>query len=147
MHCIVSIAVAVLIVLARPLAAQEVAAEAVRPAVQSKGVLVLDVEPTADDSAKRLAVNIHPNGSARAMSGAVDVAGFHQIDSGQWGDVDWKVNGSQVTGTVRNRDGSVEGTFEGTITATGMSGKLTHVDGRTGLWSWNGPPPAQPNVE
>src|SRR4030095_6253667 len=39
-------------------------------------------------------------------------------------------------------DGSVEGTFEGTLTATGMSGKLTHVDGRTGLWSWEGPPPA-----
>lgn len=127
--------------------AQETAGRTGAAETDRKGVLVLDVQPTADESAKRLAVNVHPNGSAQALSGNVDVAGFPQIDGGHWGDVDWKVNGSQVTGTVRNSDGSVEGTFEGTITATGMSGKLTHVDGRTGLWSWNGPPPAQPNVE
>jgi hypothetical protein len=76
------------------------------------------------------------------VSGAADVVGFPIIDSGQWGDVDWKVNGTQVTGTVKNEKGEVEGTFDGTLTATGVSGKFTHVDGRVGLWSWDGPPPA-----
>lgn len=123
-----------------PTAGQDAAPTLPQPS--NTGVLVLNAQPGGDEATKRLEVNVHRDGGAQAMTGTVDVAGFPQIDGGQWGDVDWNVNGSQVTGTVRNRDGSVVGTFAGTVTATGMSGTVTHADGRTGLWSWAGPPPA-----
>lgn len=106
----------------------------------AKGTLSVAVQSTEAESAKQLSVNVARD-SADAANGTADVVGFPMIQNGQWGDIDWKVNGSQVVGIVKNRDGTTEGTFEGTVTATGVSGKFTHVDGRVGLWSWNGPPP------
>jgi hypothetical protein len=76
---------------------------------------MLGVESALDASSKRLNVNVHPSGKA-TVSGGADVVGFPIIDSGQWGDVNWTVNGAQVTGTVRNRSGEVEGMFDGTTT-------------------------------
>ena len=117
------------------------------PEAAGKGGLAVDVRSAGTDTAKHVTVNIRRDGSAESGSGAADVVGFPIIDSGQWGDADWKVNGSQVTGTVKNEKGEVEGTFDGTITATGVSGKFTHVDGRVGLWSWDGPLPSGRRIE
>lgn len=104
-----------------------------------KGTLGLGIRSPSAESAKQLSVNIDRGRAVTAGVGTI--VGFPMIQSGQWGDIDWKMNGAQVIGTVKNRDGATEGTFEGTLTATGVSGKFTHVDGRVGLWSWNGPPP------
>jgi hypothetical protein len=131
----------ILLLLVRSAPAQDTASEIAAPVASETGTLMLGVESALDASSKRLNVNVHPSGKA-TVSGGADVVGFPIIDSGQWGDVNWTVNGAQVTGTVRNRSGEVEGMFDGTITATGVSGKFTHVDGRVGLWSWDGPPPA-----
>jgi hypothetical protein len=126
---------------ARPVVAQDGVAAVAQAEVASKGALLVDVQPGSDESAKRLAVNVHPGGAAQGVSGAADVVGFPIIRGGSWGDVDWKVDGSRITGTLKTKEGSIEGTFDGTISATGVSGKFTHVDGRVGLWSWDGPPP------
>lgn len=106
-----------------------------------KGTLAVGVQSTAVESTKQLSVNVARDSAVTAAEGTADVVGFPMIQNGQWGDIDWKVNGTQIIGTVKSRDGTTEGTFEGTVTATGVSGKFTHVDGRVGLWSWNGPPP------
>lgn len=111
-----------------------------------KGTLTLGVQGNAaGESTKQVSVNVSPKEGGPSAVGNADVVGFPVIQNGQWADTDWKVNGSQITGTVKNRDGTTEGTFEGTLTATGVSGKFTHVDGRVGLWSWSGPPPGSSN--
>lgn len=127
-------------ILAFPVAAQEAMTSQLE--APGKGGVVLDVQPTASESAKHLAVAVEPDGQRPAVTGAVDVVGFPFIENGAWSDVDWEVNGSQITGTLKRKNGAVEGTFDGTITTTGVSGKFTHVDGRVGLWSWDGPSPA-----
>jgi hypothetical protein len=93
-----------------------------------------------------MAVALHPNGESKGKgaSGSVDVVGFPSIEGGAWGDVAWQVDGSSVTGKLLGKDGQLLGHFEGTMSATGVSGKFTHADGRVGLWSWDGPPPAGP---
>jgi hypothetical protein len=136
--------VALLLGLSPSLRAQE--SEVSEPLVADrtgKGALTLNATGSGEDSRKRLDVNIGRNDGDEPVTGVADVIGFPLIDSGPWGDVDWKVSGSTVTGVVRDRDGEVEGTFEGTMTPTGVSGKFTHRDGRVGLWSWEGPLPSK----
>jgi hypothetical protein len=132
---------AVVLVFGSALGAQEVSADAETAKLENKGALTLGVQDSAGESSKRLQVSVQRDG--KTVSGSADIVGFPLIDSGPWGDVDWKVSGSAVTGVVRTRSGEVEGTFEGTMTPTGVSGKFTHRDGRLGLWSWDGPPPAK----
>ena len=103
------------------------------------GALALGVADSSGESSEEVQVSVQSDGAP--VSGSADVVGFPIIHGGQWGDIDWKVSGSTVTGIVRTSDGQVEGTYEGTITPTGVSGTFTHSDGRVGLWSWNGPPP------
>jgi hypothetical protein len=119
--------------------AQDVAATVAASAPRTGG-LTMDVQGGAELSAKQVGISVQPGGQA-AVSGVADVIGFPFIQNGPWADVDWKVDGSQISGVLKRKDGKVEGTFEGTITATGVSGKFTHSDGRVGLWSWDGPPP------
>jgi hypothetical protein len=130
---------AVVLVFGSALGAQEVSADAETAKLENKGALTLGVQDSAGESSKRLEVSVQRDG--KTVSGSADIVGFPLIDSGPWGDVDWEVSGSTVTGVVRARDGEVEGTFEGTMTPTGVSGKFTHRDGRVGLWSWDGPLP------
>jgi hypothetical protein len=104
--------------------------------------LALTVQSQSTDEVKRVAVTVPPKGSQQTVSGSADVIGFPFIQSTSVSDIDWKVDGSNVTGTITGKSGSVLGSFEGTITATGMGGKFTHVDGRVGLWSWDGPIPS-----
>lgn len=109
--------------------------------VSRTGSLNFSIDNSIPDAmSKSVSVTISPETGA-SVSGVADVIGFPSIDSGSWGNIDWKVDGSSVTGVLSNRDGTVEGVFEGTISPTGVSGKVTHRDGRVGLWSWKGPPP------
>lgn len=105
------------------------------------GEVTLHVQPVAEDGAKRVVVSAASNGSIAGVLGTADVIGFPFMQGAAVGDIDWRVDGSKVSGSITGKDGVVLGNFEGTITATGMSGKFTHVDGRVGLWSWNGPIP------
>jgi hypothetical protein len=141
MNKVVSIAGVLAVVLAfgSALGAQEESVDSAATKLENKGALTLGVQDSAGESSKRLQVSVQRDG--KTVSGSADIVGFPLIDSGPWGDVDWKVSGSAVTGIVRARDGEVEGTFEGTITPSGVSGKFTHRDGRVGLWSWDGPLP------
>lgn len=128
-----------------PLRAQESdAAQPVASEVAGTGSVTLDVQGTTTESGKQVGVSVDPKDGGASAAGNAAVIGFPMIQNGQWADTDWKVDGSRITGTVKNRDGRIEGTFDGTITATGVSGKFTHVDGRVGLWSWDGPPPRSP---
>jgi hypothetical protein len=114
----------------------------VESAELQKRELNLAVQSGSTDDAKHVAVTLPAAGAAPGVSGTADVIGFPFIQSSSISDIDWKVDGSTVTGTITAKSGSRLGSFEGTITATGMSGKFTHVDGRVGLWSWDGPIPS-----
>ena len=89
---------------------------------------------------KSMAVTLHPEQGAR-VDGTADVLGFPNLNSGSWGRMEWKVSGPNVSGTLYRKDGTKEGTFEGRLSRTGLSGKFVHADGRVGMWSWKGPPP------
>lgn len=128
------------LLLAPPVGAQDAPASVPSTATSEAG-LVMDVQGEADSVTKRVGVTVQTDGRGNSVSGAADVIGFPFIENGAWSDVDWSVNGAQVTGIVKRKNGTVEGSFEGTVTATGVSGKFTHSDGRVGLWSWDGPPP------
>lgn len=129
--------IAICLLLAERASAQDAAATAPTPRT---GELTMNVQGEPASSAKQVGVTVQPAGQP-AVSGVADVVGFPFIQNGAWSDTEWKVDGTKVTGTVKRKDGTVEGTFDGTITATGVSGSFTHTDGRVGLWSWDGPPP------
>jgi hypothetical protein len=145
MNKVVWIAAVLVALVVSPLAlgAQEESLDSAAATVTNNGALTLRAQDSAAESTKRLQVNIGGSDGRDPVTGVADIVGFPLIDSGPWGDVDWKVSGSAVTGVVRTRSGEVEGTFEGTMTPTGVSGKFTHRDGRVGLWSWGGPLPAK----
>lgn len=110
---------------------------------QQAGNVPLNVVPSAMDAetgTNAVTVDVNP-GSAKSTVRNVEVSGFPTIQAGDWANIDWKMDGQNVTGTVHNRDGSVEGTFVGTVGASGITGTFTHQDGRVGAWSWNGNPP------
>lgn len=136
--------ITLLTLFALPVSAQDSGATSLT-GLTNRGALVMDVQATAVEAALRAAVSLQPNGQP-SVSGVADVIGFPFIESGTIGDIDWKVDGSQVAGSLTGKDGKTLGTFEGTTTPTGLSGKFTHVDGRVGLWSWNGPAPAVPHA-
>lgn len=140
MGYVVTLTIAMIAALTYGVGAQE-AAPTEPSLAMNKGGLFMGVQGTTDDSAKRVAVTLQVNGQTENVSGAADVVGFPFIENGAWSDIDWRVNGSQIAGTLKRKNGTVEGTFDGTITATGVSGTFTHVDGRVGLWSWDGPLP------
>jgi len=113
-----------------------------RPSVTTRaGELDLSVDNSVPEAwLKSMAVTLYPEQGGR-VDGTADVLGFPSLNSGSWGKMEWKVSGSDVTGTLYKRDGTIEGTFEGRLSRTGLSGKFVHADGRVGMWSWKGPPP------
>jgi len=111
------------------------------PAASRTGAIDLSVENSVPDAwMKSMAITLYPEQGAR-VDGTADVLGFPNLNSGSWGRMDWKVSGSNVTGTLYKTDGTIEGTFDGRLSRTGLSGKFVHADGRVGMWSWKGPPP------
>lgn len=112
-------------------------------AARGAGSLSLKGAPSFEGGVARFNVTVTPRGGGRATQGSADVVGFSQVDAGGAGEVEWSVSGSSVTGTLTTEGGTEVGKFEGTLTRTGVSGMFTHRDGRVGLWSWAGPPPAR----
>ena len=72
--------------------------------------------------------------------------GLEGISGGAIGDIDWRISGSTVTGKLVEH-GKELGIFTGTISSTGVSGQITMHDGRSGLWSWDGPLPSAAPVD
>jgi hypothetical protein len=72
-----------------------------------------------------------PDGKVK--SGPVRIRGIEGF-SGDLGDVDWRVSGSRVTGTM-TKHGSEVATFEGTIGTTEISGTFRTPDGHAGSWT------------
>jgi hypothetical protein len=95
-----------------------------------------------DGTGHRLHITLTSLDKPGATSGTASVVGFPVVLSGSFGDIDWQIDGDTVTGRLEDRGDGSAGTFRGTITQTGVSGTFTSADGRTGLWSWDGPLPA-----
>jgi hypothetical protein len=94
-------------------------------------------------AAKSVVVNLAADGGGNTITGSATVVGFPTILDGSFGLVDWRVDGSTVSGKLIDPSGQEAGTFNGTVTPTGVSGQYTTADGRTGLWSWDGPVPGE----
>jgi hypothetical protein len=99
--------------------------------------------PALAASGARLEVTVTPPGTTRATKGTAEIFGFPIAPVSDRAAVEWRVSGAKVTGRVDDADGAQLGTFEGTLTKTGVSGKFTYRDGRVGLWSWMGKRPRE----
>ena len=73
-----------------------------------------------------------------ALRGRISVAGSPLLDGGN---VEGKILGSTVSGTISDDAGSYIAAFRGTVGKTGMAGTYTDRTGETGSWRWAGPPP------
>jgi hypothetical protein len=134
--------IALLLAAATPLIGEE--SDSIEPGAGDaveKGAVTLGVEAAPEGSGKQVSVSVRDEAGGEAAAGMAEVDGFPFIRGGEWADTEWKVSGSEITGTLRNRQGKVEGTFTGTITADGIRGTFTHAGGRVGAWTWNGAPP------
>jgi hypothetical protein len=75
----------------------------------------------------------------QVINAPVQIKGAEGFTGGDLGDVEWKVAGSTVTGTL-TKNGQQIMTFEGTAGATEMAGTFRTRGGQTG--SWTAPLPA-----
>jgi hypothetical protein len=57
------------------------------------------------------------------------------------GNVEGKIDGRIVTGTISDDQGNQIATFTGIVTENGMSGKYTDRTGEVGEWNWDGAVP------
>jgi hypothetical protein len=57
------------------------------------------------------------------------------------GNVEGKIDGRIVTGTISDDAGNRIATFTGIVTEIGMSGKYTDRTGEVGEWNWDGAVP------
>jgi hypothetical protein len=73
-----------------------------------------------------------------SLRGRISVAGSPLLDGGN---VEGKIRGSAVSGTISDDSGSYIAAFRGTVGKTGMAGTYTDRTGETGSWRWAGPPP------
>lgn len=109
--------------------------------LERRGELALQVQSTSGSGAKRIAADFRSADTAQIVSGTAEIHGFPFIKDVSENDIDWKVDGTAVSGTITGKDGRLLGSFQGTINTSGMTGTFTHVDGRVGQWSWDGPAP------
>jgi hypothetical protein len=60
--------------------------------------------------------------------------------------VDGHVQGNRVSGVIVDDNGTQLGTFSGAVSATGVAGTFTAINGETGDWGWDGqlPTPVPP---
>ena len=65
-----------------------------------------------------------------SLSGVAALAGAN---------VEARLSGRGVVGTLRDDDGRVLATFEGAVGAAGAAGTFVHLGGGTGTWTWDGP--------
>jgi hypothetical protein len=70
------------------------------------------------------------------LRGRIAVSDSPVIPAG--GNVEGRINGETVTGTIVDDAGNQLATFQGTITPGGIQGKYTDKTGEVGEWVWNG---------
>jgi hypothetical protein len=88
-------------------------------------------------AAQRWSLDVQ-RGSDGSLRGHIAVAASPIVSAGN---VEGKIDGERVSGTIADDEGNALVRFEGTLTATGMSGKYTDRTGEVGAWVWDGPPP------
>lgn len=104
----------------------------------------LPSEPGAAD--ERWRVQASAQGST--IEGSVRVAGVPVERPDQLGKVEWELNGSQLSGTIHSPAGNfVIAWFRGTVESDVLQGTFTAINGKSGSWKWEGPPPQRPSSE
>jgi hypothetical protein len=91
---------------------------------------------------RRFNLQFQPDDTAELFTGSLRVTGADGFNGGSLGDAEWELDGPQLTGKVVQR-GMTVATFEGTVGVEETSGTFTTPGGRTGAWTWEGPPPGQ----
>ncbi len=88
----------------------------------------------AHRGAQRWNLDVH-RGDDNAIRGRITVADSPLLSTGN---VEGKIDGRIISGTISDDDGNQIATFSGMISGTGMSGKYTDRTGEVGEWSWDG---------
>ena len=131
---LLSIALLWTVALARTLAAgQEVAAAPAEIHGDGEWKPAGKTQPTA----QRWQLDVHrdEHGSLR---GRIAVHGSALFSSGN---VEGKVDGDTVRGTVRDDEGAEIASFTGKVSGSAMSGTYTDRTGEVGSWEWDGSVP------
>ena len=68
--------------------------------------------------------------------GTLTLEGGARAPSGPLGDIVWERDGKNLTGTVKDANGSTVVSFVGQATAAGARGTYRAADGSTGGWDW-----------
>lgn len=135
--------------------AQEAEAElGAVPSVSGRGTVSLSpaqgVQEDGGGSDERWEISFKGVGG-EGVKGTVRIGGISVPQAGDVGEIDWTLSGPNLSGTVTNpAGGGVLASFNGTVSANGIQGTFTIVDGPSGSWAWEGalpqPLPA-PNSE
>lgn len=91
---------------------------------------------------RRFDVQFRPIDTGELFIGSVRVTGADGFSGGSLGAADWKLDGSRLTGKIVQRGITVV-TFEGTVGDEETNGTFTTARGRSGSWTWEGPPPGK----
>jgi hypothetical protein len=111
--------------------------------VTGKGSVSLSQRGVTGASGQRqFDLQFRPVDKEELFTGSIRVTGADGFNGGNLGDADWKLEGSRLTGNVVQRGMNVV-TFEGTVGEEETSGTFTTAGGRTGSWTWEGPPPGE----
>jgi hypothetical protein len=111
------------------------------PSISGRGTVTLSPAPDAQDggdSEQRWEVSFRGT-RGEGVKGTVRVGGISVPQSGDAGEIDWKLSGSDLSGTVTNPSGGdVVASFSGTVSANGIQGSFAITDGPSGSWVWEG---------
>ncbi len=140
-YAVLFIVLALLVVAVPPARGQSTdSSRAVADKMSGRGAMQLTrLSGTIGDlGTPRFRAELQPEGAAQAsLSGTVTLKGVSGWGGGPLGDVEWKRDGTQLTGTV-TRAGQKIAQFSGVIGATSASGSFTATNGAMGSWSWDG---------
>ena len=73
-----------------------------------------------------------------SLTGRITVIGSPLVDQGR---IVAQLTESEVDGVLLDGTGRQVGTFTGALVQGAVSGTYTMIDGDTGAWNWDGPPP------
>ncbi len=102
-----------------------------------QGAGTWNTDGTDPNGVQRWALNVVRNDD-NTISGRVSVASSPLLNNGN---VQGKIDGPTVSGTIMDDNGNQLATFTGAVTGSGMRGKYTDQTGETGDWEWDAPLP------
>jgi hypothetical protein len=97
---------------------------------------------TGASGQRQFDLQFRPVETGELFTGSIRVTGADGFTGGSLGDADWKLDGSRLTGKIVRGEMTVV-TFEGTMNEEETSGTFVTAGGRTGSWTWEGPPPGE----